>query len=97
MKLKTSVMKIKTLVFNRGYLDIVFIPAGGRYPCSVCGDYSWLIFSITNKQESDFIKCLETVFTNALNPTPEELTLFELEFGEESTEAYLKFLKSGAK
>ena len=90
-------MKIKTLVFSKGYLDIVFILTGGRYCCSVCGDLSWLIFSITNKQESDFIKCLETVFTNVLNPTPEELTLFELEFGKGSTEAYSEFLKSGIK
>ena len=36
-------------------------------------------------------------FEDFLNPTPEEITMFALEFGEESTEAYLKFLKSGAK
>ena len=36
-------------------------------------------------------------FEDFLDPTPEELTMFALEFGEESTEAYLKFLKSGAK
>ena len=36
-------------------------------------------------------------FEDFLDPTPEEITMFALEFGEESTEAYLKFLKSGAK
>ena len=36
-------------------------------------------------------------FTDLYNPTPEEITMFNLEFGEESTEAYLKFLESGAK
>ena len=36
-------------------------------------------------------------FEDFLEPTPEEITMFALEFGEESTEAYLKFLKSGAK
>lgn len=36
-------------------------------------------------------------FEDVLDPTPEEITMFALEFGEESTEAYLKFLKSGAK
>ena len=36
-------------------------------------------------------------FEDFLDPTPEEVTMFALEFGEESTEAYLKFLKSGAK
>ena len=36
-------------------------------------------------------------FEDFIDPTPEEITMFNLEFGEESTEAYLKFLKSGAK
>lgn len=36
-------------------------------------------------------------FEDFLNPTPEEITMFALEFGEGSTEAYLKFLKSGEK
>ena len=36
-------------------------------------------------------------FEDFLEPTTEEITMFALEFGEESTEAYLKFLKSGAK
>ena len=36
-------------------------------------------------------------FEDFLDPTPEQITMFALEFGEESTEAYLKFLKSGAK
>ena len=36
-------------------------------------------------------------FEDFLEPTPEEVTMFALEFGEESTEAYLKFLESGAK
>ena len=36
-------------------------------------------------------------FEDFLEPTPEEITMFALEFGEESTEAYLKFLESGAK
>lgn len=36
-------------------------------------------------------------FEDFLDPTPEEITMFALEFGEGSTEAYLKFLKSGEK
>ena len=36
-------------------------------------------------------------FEDFIDPTPEEVTMFALEFGEESTEAYLKFLESGAK
>ena len=36
-------------------------------------------------------------FEDFLDPTPEEITMFALEFGDESTEAYLKFLKSGEK
>lgn len=40
-------------------------------------------------------QALVQYFEDFLDPTPEEITMFALEFGEESTGAYLKFLKSG--
>ena len=60
-------------------------------------------FVLENKTKLDSFKMQHIdkfwskYFTNVLQPTPEEITMFNLEFGEESTEAYLKFLKSGAK
>ena len=50
-----------------------------------------------NKDENWIAQVLVQYFEDFLDPTPEELTMFALEFGEETTEAYLKFLKSGEK
>ena len=54
-------------------------------PLSTCLNGNWIA------------QTLVQYFEDFLDPTPEDITMFALEFGEESTEAYLKFLKSGAK
>ena len=67
------------------------------------GRKSILPYHWVKPPHSNYLNCnwitqtLVQYFEDFLDPTPEEITMFALEFGEGSTEAYLKFLKSGAK
>jgi hypothetical protein len=53
-----------------------------------------------NKRELisyNFKKLFEKYFENLLTPTPEELTLVDIEFGEGSADAYLQLLEETKK
>jgi len=50
-----------------------------------------------NVERSKFKKLFEKYFENLLTPTPEELTLVDLEFGDGSADAYIQLLEETKK
>ena len=69
---------------------------------SLCGyrcSPSFLIRIIKNQrvERSKFKALFEKYFENLLTPTPEELTLVDLEFGDGSADAYLQLLEETKK
>ena len=74
-----------------------FLKASGftHYCCSP----SFLIRIIKNQcvERSKFRVLFESCFENLLTPTPEELTLVDIEFGGGSADAYLQLLEETKK
>ena len=66
---------------------------------SYCCSPKFLIKIIKNQnvERSKFKKLFEKYFENLLTPTPEELTLVNLEFGDGSADAYLRLLEETKK
>ncbi len=64
-----------------------------------CCSPKFLIKIIKNQnvERSKFKKLFEKYFENLLTPTPEELTLVDLEFGDGSADAYLQLLEETKK
>ena len=83
------------LVYNGNYKELLGYFKDGRESSLSYDKYVKRIYP--NRDLNWIAQELMQYFEDFLNPTPEEITMFALEFGEESTEAYLKFLKSGGK
>ena len=76
-----------------------------NYTLTICTRY--LLKNVITKAtiENDFIKSrvkiwkdfFEKYFENLLTPTPEELTLVDIEFGDGSADAYLQLLEETKK
>ena len=66
---------------------------------SYCYSPSFLIRIIKNQyvERSKFRVLFENCFENLLTPTPEELTLVDLEFGDGSADAYRQLLEETKK
>ena len=64
-----------------------------------CCSPKFLIKIIKNQcvERSKFRVLFESCFENLLTPTPEELTLVDLEFGDGSADAYLQLLEETKK
>ena len=83
------------LVYNRNYKELLGYFKDGRGSSLEYDKYVKHLYQ--NRDLNWIAQVLVQYFEDFLDPTPEEITMFALEFGKESTEAYLKFLKSGAK
>ena len=83
------------LVYSGNYKELLGYFKDGRESSL---DYDKYVKRLYLNRDLNWIaQALVQYFEDFLDPTPEELTMFALEFGEETTEAYLKFLESGAK
>ena len=83
------------LVYSGNYKELLGYFKDGRESSLEYDKYVKRLYP--NRDLNWIAQVLVQYFEDFLDPTPEELTMFNLEFGEESTEAYLKFLKSGEK
>ena len=83
------------LVYNETYDKLLGYFKDGRKSSLKYDKYVKCLYQ--NRDLNWIAQVLVQHFEDFLDPTPEEITMFALEFGEGSTEAYLKFLKSGEK